>query len=207
MRYFDSLTKKNIIRSDNTYKRIRRLLYPNMPVPADDVGPLAAARANRAGARAAWKAAAKINAQRALVARGRRMMAEDGKECDSDEQAQKYAGDYLRKVAAAARLKNTVALALFKDDGTPDLMTYSLGGGAAYVRRFRGASETQKEEWRVLIRKAARGARVKGGIKGAKGSKAVVSTRVTEMKLGDDGLMMYRLGASLCLVSFSQKTH
>jgi len=203
VRYFDSLTKKNIIRSDNTYKRIRRLLYPNMPVPADDVGPLATARANRPGARAAWKAAAKMNAQRALATRGRRMMAEDGKACHSDEEARKYAGEYLRKLAGAARLKNTVALALFKDDGAPDLMTYSLGGGGAYVRRFRGASETQKEEWRVLIRKAARDARVKG----AKESKAVVLTRVTEMKLGDDGLMMYRLGASLCLVSFSQKTH
>ena len=86
-------------------------------------------------------------------------------------------------------------------------MTYSLGGGAAYVRRFRGASETQKEEWRVLIREAAHDARVKGGVKGAKENKAVVLTRVAEMKLGDGGLMMYRLGASLCLVSVPQKTH
>jgi len=129
------------------------------------------------------------------------MMAADGKQCDSDDAGKKYAGDYLRKLAAADRLKNTVALALFKANGRPDLMTYSLG--AAYVRRFRQASEAQKEEWRVLIRKATALARVKGGAD----SKAVVLTRVAEMELGDDGLMMYRLGASLCLLSLPHDTH
>ena len=125
----------------------------------------------------------------------------------SDDQAQKYIGDHLRKLVAAARLKNTVALPLFKDNGTPDLMIYSLGGGAAYVRRFRGASETQKEEWRVLIREVAHDARVKGGVKGPRESKAFVLTRASDMNLGDDGRMMYRSGASLCLLSLPQKTH
>ena len=127
-------------------------------------------------------------------------MAADGLHCQNDESARLYAGAYLRKLAAAARLRNTLALELFKKNGEADLMTYSLGGGSAYVRRFRGAPSAQKEAWRVLIRQAAALARVKGGKKGAKESKTVVEARATEMKLGEDGLMMYRLGIYLCLL-------
>ncbi len=143
--FFDGLTTKNIVRSDNTYKRIRRLLFPHMLVSADDVGPLAVARVNRPEERRAWKAAAKINAQRALATRGRRMMAATGVACESDEKASLYAGAYLRKLSAATRLKNTLDLKLFKKNGDPALMTYSLGGGRAYVRRFQDASSAQKE--------------------------------------------------------------
>jgi hypothetical protein len=134
------------------------------------------------------------------------MMAADGKACGSDETARLYAGAYLRKLAAAARLKNTLALELFNKNGDPALMTYSLGGGRAYVRRFRGASSAQKETWRSMIRQAAALARATGGAKGAKESKAVVEARAAEMLLGEDGLQMYRLGIHFCLLPFSRDT-
>jgi len=195
VRWLNTLRPANISRSDDTYKRIRKLLFPAMIVPEDDVGPLAAARARRPGAHEAWAAAARVNAQKALVTRGRRMMEAAGMFCKDDEAARLYVGAHLRKLAAAERLANTLALGLRKANGDADLMTYSLGGGRAYLCRFRTASEPQREAWRVLIRQEALANRVKGGVKGGVKSKAVVTDRATKMLLGDDGLMAYRLGA------------
>jgi hypothetical protein len=198
VRWLNTLRPANISRSDDTYKRIRKLLFPAMIVPEDDVGPLAAARARRPGAHEAWAAAARVNAQKALVTRGRRMMEAAGMFCKDDEAARLYVGAHLRKLAAAERLANTLALGLRKANGDADLMTYSLGGGRAYLCRFRTASEPQREAWRVLIRQEALAVRVKG----AKESKAVVTERATEMLLGDDGLMVYRLGAPVFPYTF-----
>ena len=38
--FFDGLTTKNIVRSDNTYKRIRHLLFPHKEWKADEIGPI-----------------------------------------------------------------------------------------------------------------------------------------------------------------------
>jgi hypothetical protein len=143
VRFSNSPRPPNIQRSDSTYRRIRVILFPSMVVPADDVGPLAAARARRPGARETWSAA--VKSRRSLVTRGRRMMTADGVPCKDDEDTKKYVLAYLRRLAAAARHINTVALGLYKENGDPDVMTYSLGGGRAYLCRFRRASDAQRE--------------------------------------------------------------
>jgi len=51
--------------------------------------------------------------------------------------------------------------------------------------------EESKDEARAAMHPAALEARVKG----AKESKVVVTDRATKMRLGDDGVMTYRLGA------------
>ena len=202
MRFFNSLRPPNLRRSDDTYRRIRAILFPNMPVPADDIGPLAAARAKRPGAREAWAAAAAVNARRSLVTRGRRMMTADDVPCKDDEEARKYVLSHLRRLAAVARRTNTVALGLYKSNGQPDLMTYSLGGGREYLPRFRRASEAQKQVWRRVIREVALAARVKG----AGQSKAVVTERAADMGLGENGYMAYRLGAA-CFFFLFESMH
>ena len=73
------------------------------------------------------------------------MMTTDGVPCKDDEETKKYVLTYLRRLAAAARRTNTVALGLYKANDQPDLMTYSLGGDREYLCRFRRASETQRE--------------------------------------------------------------
>ncbi len=206
MRFFDSLRPPNLRRSDDTYRRIRAILFPNMHVPADDIGPLAAGRAKRPGAREAWAAAAAVNTRRSLVTRGRRMMTADDVPCKDDEEARKYVMTHLRRLAAVARRTNTVALGLYKSNGQPDLMTYSLGGGREYLPRFRRASEAQKQVWRRVIREAAKAARLKGAVKGAKQSKAVVTERAADMGLGENGYMAYRLGAA-CFFLLVESMH
>jgi hypothetical protein len=58
--------------------------------------------------------------------------------------------------------------------------------------------EESKDEARTAMHAAALAARVEG----AKESKAVVTERATEMLLGDDGLMAYRLGAPVFPYTF-----
>ena len=58
--------------------------------------------------------------------------------------------------------------------------------------------EESKDEARAAMHAAALAARVKG----AKESKAVVTDRATKMRLGDDGLMAYRLGAPVFPYTF-----
>ena len=77
----------------------------------------------------AWKAAAKVNAQRSLVTRDRRVMLATGLFCNDDETVHQYVVSYLWKLPAAASLTNTVVLGLFMANDAPDLMSYSLGGG------------------------------------------------------------------------------
>jgi hypothetical protein len=60
--------------------------------------------------------------------------------------------------------------------------------------------EDAKAEARVAMTAAALDSRVDG----AKESKAVVEARAGEMLLGEDGLMMYRLGIHFCLLPFSR---
>ena len=69
-------------------------------------------------------------------------------------------------------------------------MTYSLGGGRAYLCRFRRASDAQREVWCRLIRQTVLADRVKG----AKQSQAVVKERAASMGLGENVCMDYRLG-------------
>ena len=54
-----------------------------------------------------------------------------------DAAAQKFALDHLRKLAAAAREAKAKLLGLLKTDGSADVMTYSLGKGNTYLKRFR----------------------------------------------------------------------
>ena len=63
--------------------------------------------------------------------------------------------------------------------------------------------EASKEEARTAMHAAALETRVKG----AKESKVVVTDRATEMRLGDDGLMTYRLGAHVFPYTFSIDTY
>ena len=77
----------------------------------------------------AWKAAAKVNAQRSLVTRDRRVMLATGLFCNDDETVHQYVVSYLWKLPAVASLTNTVVLGLFMANDAPDLMSYSLGGG------------------------------------------------------------------------------
>ncbi len=198
MRYFNSLRPPNLHRSDDTYRRIRAILFPNMPVPADDIGPLAAARARRPGARETWAAAAAVNARRNLVIRGRRMMTADDVPCKDDEEARKYVMTHLRRLAAVARRTNTVALGLYKSNGQSDLMTYSLGGGRQYLSRFRRASEAQKQVWRRVIRESAKAARAKGA--------KCCAERATDMGLEENGYMSYLLGA-VCFFFLFESMH
>jgi len=78
VRWLDSLTDENIERSDATFEYLVAALYPELPVDEARKGPLRAARERRPGARAAWLAAAKINARKSLRTRGRRLAAAAG---------------------------------------------------------------------------------------------------------------------------------
>ena len=133
MRFFNSLRPPNIQRSDNTYRRIRDILFPSMVVPTDDVGPLAEARGRRPAARETWTATVVVNTHRSLVTRGGRMMTADGVPCKDDEDGKKYVLTYLWRFAGSVRCMNTVELGMYKKNGEQDVMTYSLGGGSIFV--------------------------------------------------------------------------
>ena len=196
MRFFNSLRPPNIERSDNTYRRIRAILFPSMVVTADDVEPLVVTRPRRPGARETWTDTAAVNARRNLVTRGRRMMTTDGVPCKDDEDAKKYVLSSLWRLPASTGRINTVTLAwsVCKENGESDVMTYCLGGDWAYLCRFRRASDVQREVWCRLIRQAALAARVKGDVKDVKQNQTVVKERVAVMGLGENGYMTYHLG-------------
>ncbi len=60
--------------------------------------------------------------------------------------------------------------------------------------------ETSRGEARETMKEAALDSRVEGG----KEDKDVVRARAAEMLLGEEGLMMYRLGIYFCLVPFTR---
>ncbi len=60
--------------------------------------------------------------------------------------------------------------------------------------------ETAKREAHEAMKEAS----FDSVVKGAKESKDVVQARATEMLLGEEGLMMYRLGIYFCLLPFAR---
>jgi hypothetical protein len=73
------------------------------------------------------------------------------------------------------------------------------GGGNVYWKVWELLPEASKEEARKTMHVAA----LEANVKGVKESKVVVTDRATEMRLGDDGLMAYRLGAPVFPYSFA----
>ena len=77
-----------------------------------------------------------------------------------------------------------------KPDGSADVAVYSLGKGNTYLKRFRRATESQKDKGRVEIRAAAAEARVRGALE----SEKVVKKRLDKMGMHEEEVMTYRLG-------------
>ena len=164
---FDSLSDENIDRSDSTFAYLAAALFPKLPVDAASRGPLRTARLRRPNQRAAWLKAAKMNAKKSLRTRGRRLARAAGVVIADDAAAEKYAMDHLRSLSLTARRANAKLLGIVREDGSGDLSTYSLGRGSTYLKRFRHATEAQKEKWRTEIRAKALQARRWGGEGGA----------------------------------------
>ncbi len=80
------------------------------------------------------------------------------------------------------------------------------GGGPAFWRMWELLDVTGKEEVRAAMKAAALAARVKGGKEGMKQSRKTVTERAADMGLGENGYMVYVLGAA-CLFSLFEAIH
>jgi hypothetical protein len=190
VRWLVTLTDENVDRSEGTFAYLKAALYPHLPVDPARKGPLREARLKRPRERAAWLAAAKINAKKGLRTRGRRLARAAGHILKDDAAAERYAMDHLRSLGLAARRANAKLLGIVKKDGSGDAGTYSLGRGSTYLNRFRHASEAEKATIVTEIRANAAAARVRGAVE----SKKTVKKSLRNMGMREDEIMTWRLG-------------